>query len=94
MKRYEKAQIPSVELEKGVCGRPFLPLGNRDFVEFTIEIQGMIKALPGSALEDALQLDVAGSVALAKGLQGFLGILDGSFVQVCSKLCAISIRAE
>jgi hypothetical protein len=54
----------------------------------------MIKALPGSALEDALQLDIAGSVALAKGLQGFLGILDGSFVQVCSKLCAISIRAE
>ena len=94
MKRDGKGKIPSVELEKGVCGRPFLPLGNRDSVEFAIEAQGMVEALPGSALEDALQLDVAGSMALAKGLQGVFGIRDASFVQVGSKLCAISIRAK
>jgi hypothetical protein len=94
MKRYGKGQISSVELEKGVGGRPFLPLGNRDFVEFTIEVQGMVEALPGSALEDALQLDVTGPVAVAKGLQAVFGILDASFVQVGTKLCAICIRAK
>ena len=84
MKRYAKDQIPLVELEEGVRWRPVLPLGNGDSVEFAIEAQGMVEALPRGALEDALQFDIASPVALVKGLQGFLGIRNISCVQVCA----------
>ena len=68
MKRYAKDQIPLVELEEGVRWRPVLPLGNGDSVEFAIEAQGMVEALPRGALEDALQFDIASPVALVKSL--------------------------
>ena len=72
MKREKKGQIASIELEKGVCGRPLPSPADRDSIEFMAEPEGMVEALAGSALEDALQVDVAGSVALAKGLQVFI----------------------
>ena len=94
MKRYGKDEIPSVELEKGVDGCPFLPFGNRNFVEFPIKVQGMVQALTGSAFEDALQLDVTGPVTPAKTLQGVFRVPNSSSLQVGSKLRTIPIGAE
>jgi len=94
LKRYGKGKIPSVELENGVNGCPFPPFGNRDFVEFLIEAQGLIKALAWSTLQDALQFDITGPVTPAKHLESVFGVPHSFCVEVVSKFGAIPIGLE
>ena len=88
MKREGRAQIPSTELQKRVGGRPILPSGNHDFVEFPVEAEGMVEALPGAALEDALQLDVTGPVTPAKTLESLFRVRYSFGLQIGAKFRA------